>query len=85
MPLDDADVKKVVDALWDKIKAHEAWFVNKAQLGVQGELGDENVGEFSDRVAAKVAALIPTGGVDTGVLARAVAVELAARLARPAP
>lgn len=61
----------------------EAQMINFARVAVQAELGDENVGAFSDRVAekaaAKVLAALPAPAaveVDVDALAAAVAARL---------
>lgn len=70
------------DMTWDELSTHDAWFVDKARKAVEAELGDENLGAFSDRVADKVIARLPapTGTVDLDALAAKVADLLAARL-----
>lgn len=63
--------------MWAEIAQHDAWFVDKARQGVQQELGDENVGAFSDRVRDKVIAALPAGqAIDYDLLAEKVADEL---------
>jgi N-acetyl-anhydromuramyl-L-alanine amidase AmpD len=72
----------------DDMAFTDAQLINFARVAVQAELGDENVGAFSDRVADKVIARLPacdcptTAGVDVDALAEAVAAKLAARLAQ---
>jgi hypothetical protein len=69
----------------DDMPYTEAQLVNFARVAVQAELGDENVGAFSDRIVEKVlAALPPQGGCncDADVIAAKVAINLAARLAQ---
>lgn len=74
------------DEMWTELSSHDSWFVDKARQAVQAELGDENTGVFSDRVAAKVLAQLtpvaptPTVSVDLDALAAKVADVLAARL-----
>ncbi len=64
----------------------ETQLTDIVRRAVQAELGDENVGAFSDRVAEKVRAATPSspaagGAVDVDALADAVADVLSARLA----
>lgn len=67
--------------MWTEISSHDAWFVDKARIALDQELGDEGgTGAFSDRVAQKVAALIPPATVDLDALAAKVADLLAERL-----
>lgn len=56
--------------------------VNMVREGVQQELGDENVGEFSDRVAAKVWAVQVTDPVDGEVKSLKTVVRYSAFRAR---
>lgn len=72
--------------MWTELSTHEAWFIDKARQAVQSELGDENVGAFSDRVAQKVLAALPPAPapagatVDLDALAAKVADLLSERL-----
>lgn len=78
----------------DDMAYSEAQMINFARVAVQAELGDENVGAFSDRVAekaaAKVVAALPaapaptptTVAIDLDALATAVADKIAARMAQ---
>ncbi len=75
--------------MWNEIQSHEGWFIDKARIAVEQELGDENVGKFSDRVAEKAAAKVlaalpqPGGGggtIDYDLLASKVADSLVARI-----
>lgn len=77
------------DMTWDELSTHETWFIDKARKAVEAELGDENIGAFSDRVAQKVLAALPKPApapapapatVDLDALAAKVADLLAARL-----
>ena len=72
---------------WDELSTHDAWFIDKARRAVEAELGDENVGAFSDRIVQKVIAALPAPApapvlapVDLDLLAAKVADLLAARL-----
>jgi hypothetical protein len=85
MALSPEDIEKVADAVWDRIKAREAWFIDKNRQGVQQEIGDENTGEFSDRVADKVVARSGSGVGDAGVLIARLLAELGNRITRPLP
>jgi hypothetical protein len=71
--------------MWQEISSHEEWFVDKARVAVQAELGDENAGEFSNRIVQKVAKALPTvpppDAIDYDLLAKKVADELARRMA----
>lgn len=83
-PVTPADIDAIAQAVKDKIVG-SAGAVNDVRVGVQQELGDENAGAFSDRVAAKVAAMLPPAvavapAVDLDALAAKVADLLAARL-----
>lgn len=79
-------LRQETDMDWADIDAHSAWFVDKARVAVQAELGDENVGAFSDRIVAKVLAALPAvpppAAIDYDLLADKVADKLAARLAQ---
>ena len=75
------------DMTWDELSTHDAWFIDKARRAVEAELGDENVGAFSDRIVQKVIAALPAPApapvlapVDLDLLAAKVADLLAARL-----
>jgi N-acetyl-anhydromuramyl-L-alanine amidase AmpD len=75
------------DMTWDELSTPDAWFIDTARRAVEAELGDENVGAFSDRIVQKVIAALPaapapSGMVDVDALATAVADKLAARLAQ---
>lgn len=72
----------------DDMAFSEAQMIDFARRAVQAELGDENVGAFSDRVAQKVLERIPDTAcncqptvLDVETVAQAVADKLAARLA----
>jgi hypothetical protein len=70
--------------MWTELASHDAWFVDKSRRAVQDELGDENIGAFSDRIVQKVLAALPAQGgcnCDPDVIAAKVAINLAARLA----
>lgn len=71
----------------DDLPYSDAQLINFARIAVQAELGDENIGAFSDRVAQKVLAALPKPPapvpgttVDLDALAAKVADLLAARL-----
>jgi hypothetical protein len=67
----------------DDLPYTDTQLIDFARRAVQAELGDENVGAFSDRVADKVIARLPAPGtatVDLDALAAKVADLLAARL-----
>ena len=91
---DDWYIDRVREALTqeDDMAYSEAQLINFARLAVQAELGDENTGAFSDRVADKVIAKLPAPkpaeacncqptSIDTEAVAEAVATKIAARMA----
>lgn len=66
----------------DDVAYSEAQMIDFARRAVQAELGDENVGAFSDRIVAKVLAALPP--VDIEALAAAVAARVAVPALDPA-
>jgi N-acetyl-anhydromuramyl-L-alanine amidase AmpD len=66
MPLSDADVEKVAKRTAEIILDDRmAALVDRVRRGVQGEVGDENVGELSDRIVSKLLERLP--GLGPGV------------------
>ena len=87
------DIAKIADAVAGKLLDDRSLALqDRVRRAVQAELGDENVGELSDRIVAKVIAQLPAptvvdGGtcapdIDYDVLAAKTADLLAARLAQ---
>lgn len=77
-------VRELINQPEDDMPYSEAQLINIARIAVQAELGDENIGAFSDRVADKVVARLAAtsapAAVDLVALATTVADLLAARL-----